>query len=122
MTEEKRSVALVASSQAEMPLIVREVDNRIVQQRATDGYINATAMCKAAGRPWNRYWDTGPTQRFIQALSADTVYRYRNWHNDLRAATPNFRALGSIHRLPSTWLSGCLPILLFKSQNRYLSG
>ena len=62
----------VTASQAELALIPHKVENRIVQQRAVDGYINATAMCKVAGRPWNRYWDTQRTQRFIQALSVDT--------------------------------------------------
>ncbi len=70
MTEGKRSGP--ASSQAEMPLIVRKVENRVVEQRATDGYINATAMCTAAGRPWSRYWETKRTQMFMAALSVDT--------------------------------------------------
>ena len=72
MNDWKKSVALVASTQAEMPLIARKVESRVIEQRATDGYINATAMCQAAERPWNRYWDTGPTQAFIQVLSTET--------------------------------------------------
>lgn len=34
-------------SQVEFALIPHEVENRIVQQRAVDGYINATEMCRA---------------------------------------------------------------------------
>ena len=30
--------------------IDRVADNDIISQRVTDGYINATAMCKAAGK------------------------------------------------------------------------
>lgn len=59
-------------SQAELSLIVHKVENRIVQQRAVDGYINATAMCQAAGRPWSRYWSNKRTQRFVPVLSVDT--------------------------------------------------
>lgn len=30
--------------------IDHKADNEIISQRVTDGYINATAMCKAAGK------------------------------------------------------------------------
>jgi hypothetical protein len=39
-------------------------------KRARDGYINATAMCKAAGRPWSRYWEAQPSRDFAAALSS----------------------------------------------------
>ena len=60
------------SSQAELSLIVHTVDNRIVQQRPEDGYINATALCKAAGRQFHDYSRLGATQRFLEALTAKT--------------------------------------------------
>ena len=69
---ERKPGSPVTASQAELALIPHKVENRVVQQRAVDGYINATEMCKVAGRPWNRYWDTKRTRRFIQALSVDT--------------------------------------------------
>ena len=61
----------VIPHQSEMPVIRHEVRNELIDQRAVDGYINATAMCQAAGRPWSRYRDTGPTKRFVDALSTD---------------------------------------------------
>jgi hypothetical protein len=42
-----------------------------IEQRAKDGYINATAMCDAAGRPWSRYWENRSAREFADALSAD---------------------------------------------------
>jgi hypothetical protein len=36
--------------QLKLQLITREVDNFEIGQRASDGYINATAMCKAVGK------------------------------------------------------------------------
>lgn len=45
--------------------------NRVIEQRAKDGYINATAMCDAAGRPWGRYWEAKANKEFAEALSAD---------------------------------------------------
>ena len=55
-----------------MPLIARKVENRVIQQRATDGYINATAMCKAAGKRFHDYSRLGTTRAFLQALEAET--------------------------------------------------
>ena len=72
MTNEKRSVALVASSQAEMPLIDHEVENRVVRQRASDGYINATAMCEAAEKRFYDYRRQEATREFLEALGSKT--------------------------------------------------
>ena len=71
MNDRKKSVSLVASTQAEMPLITRTVENRIIQQRAIDGYINATAMCTAAGKLFGNYYQNKSTQDFMRALELD---------------------------------------------------
>ena len=44
----------------------------IIQQRAKDGYIDATAMCAAAGKKFNDYSRIGPTQAFIAELCTET--------------------------------------------------
>ena len=55
-----------------LPLIERKHANKLISQRAKDGYINATAMCDAAGRPWGLcYWETRTSREFANALSAD---------------------------------------------------
>ena len=59
------------TNQLELALIQHETEGQIIDQRAVDGYINATALCKAVGRQWNHYWDNNPNQAFIEALSAD---------------------------------------------------
>lgn len=48
------------------------MQDSIIEQRAEDGYINATAMCKAAGKRFNHYYDNGGNKAFIQELSSDT--------------------------------------------------
>ncbi len=70
--ERRPSALVVAASQSEMPLIDHEVQDRIVQQRASDGYINATALCKAAGKRLYDYGRLGITARFLEALKAET--------------------------------------------------
>lgn len=59
------------ADQLELALIQHETEGQIIDQRAVDGYINATALCKAVGRQWNHYWDSAGNQAFIAALSSD---------------------------------------------------
>ena len=52
-----------------MPYMAHEEDNAIIYQRIEDGYVNATAMCKAFDKLWYEYYRLDNTQRFIKALS-----------------------------------------------------
>lgn len=59
--------------QLSFDLIPHQVeDGNVINQRASDGYIHATALCRAVGREWNHYWDTDRTQAFIAELAIDT--------------------------------------------------
>lgn len=42
-----------------------------LDQRASDGYINATALCKAAGKLWGHYWESNNTKEFMAELERD---------------------------------------------------
>jgi hypothetical protein len=53
-------------------LVFHDVDGQAVQQRATDGYINATQLCQAAGKRWNDYVRLGSTLEFLEELSSIT--------------------------------------------------
>jgi hypothetical protein len=57
--------------QYELVFVPHSVGGHVVEQRAKDGYINATAMCRTANRPWGRYWETHAAKEFAAALSAD---------------------------------------------------
>ena len=59
------------SHQFSLSLIAHKVQDSIVEQRALDGYINATAMCQAAGKKISHYSDTDGTKAFIKELSSD---------------------------------------------------
>lgn len=59
------------SHQYSLSLIAHQVQNSIVEQRAKDGYINATAMCKAAGKKIANYSENDSTKQYLAALSAD---------------------------------------------------
>lgn len=56
-------------NQLEFNFTKHQIDNQLVFQRNVDGYINATAMCKAASKRWNNYIRLPETQSFIKELS-----------------------------------------------------
>jgi hypothetical protein len=42
-----------------------------ISRRTTDGYVNATAMCKANGKQWNDYWRTDRATAYLEALCTE---------------------------------------------------
>lgn len=60
-----------APHQLSLSLIQHKVQDSIVEQRAKDGYINATAMCQAAGRKISHYYENDSYKSFVAELSAD---------------------------------------------------
>ena len=55
----------------EHEIIVHPIAGQIVRQRTRDTYIDATAMCQAAGKLWGHYWERPANRKFVAALSAD---------------------------------------------------
>ena len=58
--------------QKSLNLIQHQLNECVVLQRESDGYINATALCHAAGKRWNDYSATQSTKAFFTALAAKT--------------------------------------------------
>ena len=56
----------------ELALIPHQMGAELIHQRAADGYVNATAMCKAAGKRIQDYTRIGPTVEFLEELSGVT--------------------------------------------------
>jgi hypothetical protein len=57
--------------QYQLQLIEHEVQGSPVLQRSKDGYINATAMCRIAGKLWADYNRLNATQSYFAALTSD---------------------------------------------------
>lgn len=57
--------------QYSLSLITHKVDNSLVEQRAKDGYINATELCKVANKNLADYVRLLTTQNFLKELQAD---------------------------------------------------
>lgn len=58
-------------SQYNLALISHEVDQQTIYQRASDGYFNATAMCKATAKKISHYFENSNTKAFLDELSSD---------------------------------------------------
>ena len=78
-----------------MKLIEHEVQGNQIPQRASDGYINATAMCQAAGKAWFEYYRLKTTGPFLAVLSAETGIPVSDLTQSLK---------GGDVRLQGTWV------------------
>jgi hypothetical protein len=58
--------------QLSLSIIPHDYDGTMIHQRAVDGYVNATAMCKAVGKQFNDYSRNASTKEFLQELSRST--------------------------------------------------
>jgi hypothetical protein len=59
--------------QLELIVIKRHIENNLVPQRAVDGYVNATAMCKAVRKNFETYRRLPVTGEFLEELSKATA-------------------------------------------------
>lgn len=62
----------MAKGQYELALIPHRVDGELIEQRAIDGYINATAMCRAAGKQFNDYTRLNVSKLYFDELESVT--------------------------------------------------
>lgn len=53
-------------------IIVHELGNTQILHRSDDGYMNATAMCKATDKKMNHYLSNAGTSDYLDALATDT--------------------------------------------------
>jgi len=60
------------NNQLELPVIPHQMDGSLIHQRASDGYINATAMCQAANKLWGHYYELKRNLDFIEELAKET--------------------------------------------------
>ena len=51
-------------------LIPHFIERKLIHQRTADGFVNATAMCKAVSKNFADYRRTGPTNEFLNELSS----------------------------------------------------
>lgn len=69
-------------TEQQLILVPHSHQGSLIHQRKVDGYINATAMCKVAGKEWSGYRRLDTTQAFISALEGSLQI-----HRDLMIQT-----------------------------------
>jgi len=58
-----------SAGEQQLALVPHTYQGSLIQQRKGDGYINATAMCAAAGKLWGHYQANAQTKAFLEALA-----------------------------------------------------
>ena len=59
------------STEKDIQLINNEIENVTVGQRIDNGYINATALCRACGKQIKHYLENATTKAFLSELSSE---------------------------------------------------
>lgn len=94
-------------------LISREFNGDIIQQRELDGYVHATAMCKACGKLFADYNRLDTTQAFLVALSNDIDIHISQLVFSRKGKTSKFKQGTWVHPKVaehlSRWLSDSIP-------------
>jgi len=74
--------------QFHLALIPHEIEGNLINQRAADGYINATAMCRSVGKQINDYLRLKATGEFLIELSADTGIPVSDLNQSFKGGSP----------------------------------
>ena len=111
--------------QAELALIPHEIESFKIDQRAMDGYINATVMCKAAGKQINSYTRLETTAAYLKALSSETRIPVSDLIQHIRGGSPSLQGTWvhprvAIHQ--AQWLSPRFAVLVSGWVFEWLSG
>jgi len=56
-------------------LVTRAWNGTPIARRTTDGFVNATAMCKANGKEWSKYRESDRCQTYLDALAETSEIR-----------------------------------------------
>jgi len=80
--------------QLSLQFIRRNVNGGVIEQRSSDGYVNATQLCHIAGKRWYNYVRNETTGQFLRALEAKTQIRVSELIQEVRDS----------HGVASTWV------------------
>jgi hypothetical protein len=111
--------------QYSLSLIPHKVQDSVVDQRAEDGYINATAMCKAADKLIGHYAENQNTKAYLAELSADIGIPISELIQAIKGGEPALQGTWvhpqvAIHL--AQWLSPKFAVQVSKWVHEWLSG
>jgi hypothetical protein len=113
------------SHQYSLVLIPHKMQDDVVDQRASDGYINATAMCKAANKQFNEYTSKVSTKDFLAELSSETGISVSDLVQIVKGGQPQFQGSWvhpqvAIHL--AQWVSAKFAVQVSKWVHEWMSG
>lgn len=111
--------------QLPLPLVQYEIDREVIYQRVKDGYVNATAMCKAAGKNFADYNRLASTKAFIDELSSDMGFPITELVQSIQGGNPTLQGTWvhpqvAIHL--AQWLSPKFAVQVTKWVFDWMSG
>jgi len=60
---------------SEEPLDIHTWNSTPISRRTSDGYVNATAVCRANGKQWSKYRESERCQTYLDALAETSEIR-----------------------------------------------
>lgn len=111
--------------QLQTGFIDRIADNDVIPQRITDGYVNATAMCKSCGKEWSNYAKAVNTIAFIDELSSVLQIGRTGLIQSIQGGTPALQGTWvhpqiAIHL--GQWLSPKFAVVVSQWVSEWMSG
>lgn len=103
----------------------RLADNDVVSQRVMDGYINATAMCKSAGKLIADYGRLSSTSAFLKELSIDMGIPISELVQSVKGGESNLQGTWVHPQVAinlAQWLSPKFAVLVSKWVFEWMSG
>lgn len=111
--------------QLQAGFVDRLADNDVISQRITDGYINATSMCKAVGKKINDYSRLTTTQAFLDELSIVTGIPATGLIQSIKGGPPNLQGTWVHPQIAinlAQWLSPKFAVLVSNWVFEWMSG
>jgi len=120
-----RKTIAMPNHQYSLSLIPHKVQNAVVDQRSEDGYINATAMCKAAGKLIGHYSENQNTKAYLSELSSDVGIPITELMQSIKGGDPTLQGTWvhpqvAIHL--AQWLSPKFAVQVSKWVHEWMSG
>lgn len=112
-------------AQGELFLIPRQTDGGIINQRATDGYVNATAICRLAGKQFADYHRLKTTKEFMDELSSDMGIPIPELIQTLSGGVPEIQGTWVHPQVAinlGQWASPKFAVLVSKWVSEWMSG
>lgn len=109
----------------QLSLIAHEIETEIVNQRISDGYVNATAMCKLAGKAFAHYMESASTKAFVEELSADVDIPISGLIHSIKGGVPQYQGSWVHPRVAlhlAQWLSPKFAVLVSKWILEWMTG